>query len=264
MSIKYTPSFNKQISSTVGAYNKRVKRLMAKYPTSRRVPPLVSVKGLKTAYSNRKDLIAKLNQLESFNEKSLNQVVSVSRDNVRTNKYEFKSFLLNQRVARERIQHLIQMNQQRDRQEGRFLPSHRTRSLKAQLKTLERGVADNATYQQYLASRNVASRYTDRREQSDKQFYDNFFDMLWANQQYADLDPEIVQKAQDMLSELSPEQLLELYNREPDISRLVEDYNLYNDTQGATVSELDSIRARVRFENLMDELPALIDKYKRI
>ena len=91
MSIKYTPSFNKKINSVVGAYNKRVRRLQEKFPTSRRVPSQVSVKGLKTAYTKRKDLISKLNQLESFNADSLNQVVSVSRDNVRTNKYEFKS-----------------------------------------------------------------------------------------------------------------------------------------------------------------------------
>lgn len=264
MAIRYTPQFNKKITSDVNAYNKRVARLEAKYPTSRRIPPRVSVKGLKALYSNKKDLMAKLNQLNAFNEKALNQVVSVSKDNVRTNRYEYKSFLLNQKIAKQRIQHLISLNQDKDRQDGRFLPSHRTRSLKAQLRTLEKGGDEKSSYQAYLAARNIASRYTDRREQTDKQFFDNFFDMLWANQQYADLDPELVQKAQDMLSELSPEQLLEMYNREPDISRLVEDYNIYTDTQGATISDVDSIRARVRFENLMDELPALIEKYKKL
>lgn len=206
----------------------------------------------------------KLKQLESFNEEKMNKSVMVSTDNVRTNAFEFESFKLNQKVAKNKIKHLLQLNQAKDKQEGRFLPSHRTRSLKAQLRTLEKGSGNVFSYTSYLASRNIALRYTDRREESDKQFYENFFDMLWSNQIYADLDPDMVQQAHDMFEQLSPEQLLEMYNREPDISRLVEDYHLYTDTQGYSVTDEESFRAKVRFENIMEELPELIKKYSKM
>jgi hypothetical protein len=88
--------------------------------------------------------------------------------------------------------------------------------------------------------------------------------MLWSNQIYAEIDEDLVQQAHDMFEQLTPEQLLELYNREPDVQRLVEDYNLYTDTQGFVITDDEAIRARVRFEALMDELPALIEKYSKL
>ena len=88
--------------------------------------------------------------------------------------------------------------------------------------------------------------------------------MLWSNQIYAEIDEDLVQQAHDMFEQLTPEQLLELYNREPDVQRLVEDYNLYTDTQGYAITDDEAIRARVRFESLMDELPALIEKYSKL
>ena len=263
MAIKYTPEFNRKIRSIVDAYNKRVSRLESKYPNSRRIPPHISVAGLKSNYENRGELISKLKQLESFNEDKFRRVVSVSTDNVRTNEYEYESFKLNKKVAQNKIQHLLDLNIKRDKKEGRFLPSHRTRSLRAQLKTLEKTNGKKFSYQSFLAARNIASRYSDRREESDKQFYENFFDMLWANQQYSELDADLVQQAHDMFEQLTPEQLLELYNSEPDVSRLVEDYHLYTDTQGYAITDEEAVRARVRFEMLMEELPDLIEKYKK-
>lgn len=263
MAIKYTPKFNKEIRRILKNYNAKVTRLEEKFPTSRRIPPHISASGLKNNYENRGDLITKLKQLESFNQSKMSETVSITSQNIKTNKYEYESFLLNKSVARKRIQHLYDLNRERDRSDGRFLPSHRTRALKAQLRTLDRASSSNFGYQAYLAARNLASRYTDRREESDKQFYENFFDMLWANQQYAELDEDMVEKAHDMFESLSPEQLLEMYNREPDVHRLVEDYNLYSDTQGYSLTDEEVIRARIRFESLFDELPELIKKYSK-
>lgn len=264
MAIKYTPQFNNKIRRILKNYNAKVTRMESKYPTSRNIPPHISVQGLKNNYQNRGDLIKKLNQLESFSQDKMSQTVSVSSANVSTNRYAHESYLLNKKVAEQKIQHLIDLNRAKDKQEGRFLPSHRTRSLMSNLKTLKLTNKKKYSYQSYLASRNVASRYTDRREETDRQFFENFFDMLWANQQYSDIDPDLVQQAQDMMEQLTPEQLLEMYNREPDVSRLVEDYNLYTDTQGFSVTDEEAIRSRIRFENLMEELPALIAKYIKI
>ena len=55
-----------------------------------------------------------------------------------------------------------------------------------------------------------------------------------------------------------------MYNSESDISRLVEDYHLYTDSEGYVISDEEVIRARIRLENLHDILPALIEKYKKL
>lgn len=264
MPINYTPKFNRYIRKVLDNYNKKVARLESKYPTSRSTPPHITARGLKNNYENKGELIAKLKQLESFSQKAMQQKISVSKDNVQTSAYNYKSYLLNKKVAENKIQHLLELNRARDKQEGRIFGSHRTRSLEANLRTLQLTNKPKFSYQNFLASQNVASRYTDRREETDKQFYENFFDMLWSNQIYAEIDEDLVQQAHDMFEQLTPEQLLELYNREPDVQRLVEDYNLYTDTQGYAITDDEAIRARIRFESLMDELPALIEKYSKL
>jgi hypothetical protein len=264
MPINYTPKFNKKIRQILHNYNRKVARLESKYPNSRSIPPHITASGLKNNYENKGELVAKLKQLESFSQKAMQQKVSVSKENVQTSAYNYKSYLLNKKVAERKIEHLLELNRAKDKQEGRIFGSHRTRSLEANLRTLQLTNKKHFSYQSFLASQNMASRYTDRREETDKQFYENFFDMLWANQIYAEIDEDLVQQAHDMLEKLTPEQLLELYNREPDVQRLVEDYNLYTDTQGYSLTDDEAVRARVRFEALMDELPLLVEKYSKL
>ena len=261
MAIRFTPEYNKKIRSEVNAFNKRVGRLQKKYGT-RKVARPVSVKGLKEAYTTRADLDRKLKLLHNYNEQTMDDKIMVTSENIRTNKYEWETFKLNYKVGRMNIQHALETSRDVDKKEGRFLPSQRTRSLKAQLNNLEKG--KNGSYKQYLVARKIASRYSDQREKTNQTFYANFFDMLWANQEYADIDADLVQNAHDMLESLSPEQLLELYNNEPDIMRLVEDYHLYHDTAGEALTETEAVRARVRFEQLYEELPDLIAKYKKM
>lgn len=264
MSINYTPEFNRNIRRILKNYNAKVARMESKYPNSRNTPPRITARGLKNNYENKGELISKLKQLETFSQDAMKKKVSISNDGVQTSSYNYKSYLLNKKVAERKIEHLLELNRARDKQEGKIFGSHRTRSLEANLRTLRLTNKPRFSYKNFLASRNVASRYTDRREETDKQFYENFFDMLWSNQIYADIDEDMVQQAHDMFEQLTPEQLLELYNREPDVQRLVEDYNLYVDTQGYVITDDEAIRARVRFESLMDELPELIEKYSKL
>ena len=261
MAIKYTKAYNAKIKSIVGAYNKRVKRLQKKYG-SRRVAKPISIKGLKEAYTSKTDLDRKLKLMAGYKAGTMNAKIRATKEDVRTNKYEWESFQLSSKVADKKIEKLLKSSREMDKKEGRFLPSHRTISLKTQLKNLHRGM--NGSYNSYIKARTIASRYAEHRSETDNIFYENFFDMLWANQEYADIDPDQVQKAHDMFEELSPEQLLELYNNEPDVSRMVEDYHLYKATSGEAMTDTEAVRARIRFENLMDELPLLIKKYKKM
>ena len=264
MAINYTPEFNKEIRRILSNYNKKISRIQAKNPKARNIPPKITSAGLKSAYQNRGDLIRKLKQLESFSQEKMKKTVSVSSANYKVNQYKYDSYLLNKKVAKQKISHLLELNQKKDKKEGRFLPSHRTRSLKANLKTLNSTDKNKYSLSSLLSSMKIASRYSEGREESDRQFYENFFDMLWANQVYADIDEDLVQQAHDMFEKLTPEQLLELYNSEPDVQRLVEDYNLYIDTQGYSMTDEEAVRARVRFEMIMDELPELIAKYSKL
>lgn len=264
MAKDFTPEFNKRIRQVAKSFNAKVDRQQAKTPSAK-LPSKVTIKGLKDAYPSQRALETKLKLLESYNTDKMNQVLEVGRDKVNISRYEYESFLLNRKVAKKKIQKLLEKNVAKDKSEGRFIPSGRTRRLRAELHTLEASEGSSIRgIKKYLGASRVASRYSDKREQTDRQFYENFFDMLWADQLYAELDPDLVQEVHDMIEQLTPEQLLEMYNSEPDISRLVEDYHLYTDSEGFLITDEEVIRARIRLENLHDILPALIEKYKKM
>lgn len=265
MAKSFTPEFNKRIRKVVDSFNNKVERQQAKAPTSTSIPSKVTVKGLKDAYPSQRAMEQKLKLLEAYNTAKMNAVIKVGREKVDVSRYEYESFLLNKKVAKKRLQRLIDKNIAKDKAEGRFLASHRTRSLKAQLHTIETTERNIFSAKNFFAASRVAGRYSDKREQMNQQFFENFFDMLWSNQIYAELDPDLVQEIHDMIEQnLTPEQLLEMYNSEPEISRLVEDYHLYTDSEGFAISDEEVYRARARLENLHDILPALIEKYSKL
>jgi hypothetical protein len=267
MAIKYTPELNKEIRRIVGNYNKRVKRLYRKSPTQRNLPPLVKASEIKKLYETKSDLKQRLKLLNSFNKSSLNTTQQVTPAGDRINAYRYQTAMLNYKIALNRINEKLNVNKRLDREAGRIIPSARTRALMAEKRTITRAITDNGditNINKFRGALRVTERYTDRRAESDKQFYDNFFDMLWSDQNFAELDPDLVQSIQERLQELSPEQLLEAYNNEPILSSIVEDYNKYVDTAGKSITDDEVYRSRVRLEMLDESLDSIISKYSKM
>lgn len=266
MAIKYTPELNKEIRRIVYNYNRRVQRAMARYPKSKNLPPLIRTADIKNLYENKGQLRQRLNLLQSFNATKLNETSKITADGSRFNTYRYKTGILNSKVALNKINQKLETARRLDREAGRVIPSQRTRALLAEKRTITRAISDNGKItnpKKFLGALRVTERYTDRRSETNQQFYENFFDMLWGDQVYADLDEDLVQSIHDRLEQLSPEQLLEAYNNEPLLSSIVEDYNKYVDTQGYAINDEEEIRSRVRLEMLDEALPEIIEKYSK-
>ena len=234
-------------------YNKRVRRGTIKAPTLR-------LRDLRKVYTDPKDLNRKLKILKSFSAKNLSKKVSVTKENVFIPKHKLESYELSKKYAEEIILDKIAKSEAIDKKQGRIFAGQRTRRLRSDLKTLSL----SKTYNQLMASMRTAQRYTDTRPESDQQFYLNFFEMMWSNQDKTGADYDVMVEIETELGKLTPEQLLEAYNNEPSLSRMVEDYHKYEETNGDALTDQEKIRSRIRLEMLKDELPAIIEKYSKL
>ena len=266
MAKNYTPEFNKQIRRIVYNYNRRVERLMDKYPYNSpyntKIPPLIRTPDLKNTFETKGLLVRKLKQLESFNEDKMFKTVTLS-PRVKIPKYEYESYLIDKDLANRKIAQMLAQSRKRDKMDKRLLPSQRTRRLVAEQKTLNKNRINNMI-NDFFSSKKVADRYGSKREKTNQQFFENFFDMLWSNVAYTNADEDLVQNIHDMIEwNLSPEQVLQMYNNEPLVNGIVEDYHKYTDMTGLVASDEEIERYNDRLQMLYDALPELIEKYKK-
>ena len=262
MAIRYDKSFNKQIRRIVNNFNRKVQRAESK--GIKNTPSTIKVSELKLNYKNRYELKRRLNQLNKFNLKEAQKTVRVGTDNLKMNRWQYDTYKSNQKYTVNKINQYIQRQEDIDRLNKRILPSERTRQLKSNLKALQKAAKPGATASQIKRASAIAKRYNENRAESDEIFRDNFFDMLWANSSFYELDENTVQRIQDELSQLEPDQLLELYNNEPYIKTIVEGYHTAKMTSGQSISQSESDRFQAMMEQLEDNLPYLIDKYSKI
>lgn len=260
MAIRYNPELNSKIRRIVKNYNAKVDRANA--AELKRVPDRLTTKQLKSAYKTRADLERRLNQLAKFNMEKTKDIVKVGAENMRLSRWEWESLNKNRYTTIRKVE--AELNRQRkvDRMRRRILPSEHTRQLKTTLKALKVQPA-TASFKQLRKLKAIVDRYGERRVETDQQFYENFFDMLWSSVPYVDADEETIQFIHDTLEQLTPQQLLDMYHNEQDIKDIVEDYNKYIDTQGYAIDDAEAESKNQALEDLADILPALVEKYKK-
>lgn len=260
MGIRYTPELNSKIRRVVKNYNAKVDRANA--AELKRVPDRLTTKQLKSSYKTRAELERRLDQLSKFNMEKTKDIVKVGADNMRLSRWEWESLNKNRYSTIRKVEAELARQRKVDRMRRRILPSEHTRQLKTTLKALKVQPA-NASFKQLRKLKAIVDRYGERRVETDQQFYENFFDMLWSSVPYVDADEETIQFIHDTLEQLTPQQLLDMYHNEQDIKDIVEDYNKYIDTQGYAIDDNEAESKNQALEDLADILPALVEKYKK-
>lgn len=260
MGIRYNKALNEKIRRTVKNFNAKVARAEAKGINT--VPDKISTRGLKDAYVLRSDLERRLKQLETFNIQKTQNIFRVGNDFVKMSEWDYETMMRNRSATLRKVGAELKRQKKLDRLNKRILASERTRQLKRTIKSLKI-TPTAATASQIRRMGNIIRRYNEGRAETDAQFYENFFDMLWSSVPYVDADEDTVQEIHDQLEKLTPSQLLELFNNEPLVKDIVEDYNKYIDTQGYAITDKESARKNMALENLKEALPYLIEKYSK-
>jgi len=260
MGIRYNKAYNQKIRNIVKNFNAKVARAEAK--GMKNIPDKISTKGLKDAYVVRSDLDRRLKQLENFTIEKTKNIYRVGSDYTRMTEWEYETMMRNRAATIRKVGAELKRQKQLDRMNKRIIASERTRQLKRTLKTLKT-VPTVATAGQIKRMGTIIRRYNEGRAETDAQFYENFFDMLWSSVPYVDADEDMIQSIHDQLEQLTPAQLLELYHNEPLVQDIVMDYNKYMDTQGYAITDKEVMRKNIALENLYDALPHLVEKYSK-
>lgn len=263
MAQQYSPQFNKWLKRKVENYNRR-RATAAKKGDNENLPNAVKVKDLKSYYGNNEAAIRqRIKQLDAFNSKEFTQTMTVGKYSTKVNKYRYQRYLENKEHALAELTTAIDRQKRLDRNKGLRLPSDYTAELIARKRTIEKGTSATATKKQINAAMNYALRWTEHRLETDEQFYTNFNTMFFSQTDKVGVDPDLIDKMQAQFRELDPDELLELFENEPDVNRIVHNYNLTKDTEGNYLTKREIKTERKDIEELADVLPDLVKKYKR-
>lgn len=260
MGIRFDKAYNEKIRRSVKNFNAKVARAEAR--GLKNVPEKITTAGVKDAYQTRADLDRRLKQLDNYNIQKTQTIYRVGEDLMRMNQWDYENLIRNKSATIRKVEAELNRQKKLDSMNKRIIPSERTRYLRRSIKNLKIDPT-NASAAQLKRMGVIIRRYNEGRAETDAQFYENFFDMLWSSVPYVDADEEMVQQIHDMLEQLSPSQLLELYHNEQLVKNIVEDYNKYIDTQGYAITDKEADRKNETLQNLYDALPRLVEKYSK-
>lgn len=223
MAIRWDKKYTKQVQRVVSNFNKRVgyqESYGAQY-----LPEKASMSYIRDVFSSRRDLNRYLRQLERFNAKSA-QVVKVGYENKKMTAWERQNLIGNRASARAKIRKA--MAQTRARQGTRLREFERGESyltMKSELKRLSRPLSE-LSGKQVESNQRIATKYREIAKRN-RIFKKNFKEMLLKDSIQAKSDAAQTGRIMEMIDQLEPDELLDLYNDDPNIRYIVEHYHLY-------------------------------------
>lgn len=253
---KRTAEYGKEV---VKNYNKRVKYYAQK---GYEAPSPVRWSDMTKYYKgNEKALRSRLRDLKQYNRKNATETMSVGKYGVKVNKYLYKSLMLNKDDIIKQINRDIKKSEYRDKAEGFRLPSERTRELIARKETIQYGTRPTSTKVQLYAAMRRVKYYTEQRLNMDEQFYINFMEMFTTQAELSNTPPEVLYNIEQQFRRLTPQDLLELFETEPDIKQIVNNYNLAKEGGEDFMTKSEQRLERNKFKELSEYLPTLVTNY---
>lgn len=272
----------KKIKTEVKRYNDRIRYYRKR---GYKVPDTTSYSEIAAFYGdNTYALNARLRQLKDYTYKNAKETVKVGKYNVNVNKYDYQKFEDNAHFAIGSLSEQIRLAKIRDRKNGYGLPSEYTQELIARQKTIKQGLSNKATKTQLQAAMKQTNYYTENRMRTNEQFYQNFIEMYKEQMRIVKVPKGTQNKIENYFRKLSPEELLELYESEPDVKNVLMWYkitkatggkNLHNIEREAGQSTAEALEPylrgekkmaaeleREKFKELADYLPQLVKKYQ--
>lgn len=269
-----------KIKTEVKRYNDRVRYYRKK---GLNVPPTTSFSEIAAFYgSNTQALNRRLKQLKEYTYQNAKSNIKVGKYNV--NKYNYQRFQENAPIALGSLSEQIRLAKIRDRNNGFGLPSEYTQELMSRQKTIKKGLSGKATKVQMEAAIKQANYYTENRLRTDEQFYQNFIQMYKEQMRLVGVPQSVQNKIERNFRKLSPDELLTMYESEPDIKNVLMWYKVTKATGGKNLHYMerqDDMSAaeiiepymtgekktaatleKEKFIEMSDYLPTAVKKYK--
>lgn len=227
MAIRYDSQLKAEIRKTVKAFNAKIRRLEQKGVSAALLPESVSSKDIQKGFENRKDLRSRLKQLNEFTSAGI--VEESEGGLLGTNMlFEYRQGEANKAVRQLRKEY--QDTQTIDTRYPMMLGEYGS-NLKAKMDYLSRDVRKMDIRQIQIFNKNLLT--PEQKILKDETFYNNFEKMLFYNAYRGDIDFTFIEN----IRQLTPQQLLELYNTNPAFKMIVEGYLRLRQESGYDVDE---------------------------
>lgn len=260
--MKYTKEQNLELRKAVANFNKKRKRLEQKGVSPSLLPSKASVKALKLAYDNKRDLNSRLNQLSKF----------TARGSIRENQKGIQGtdelFKYRQQELNKRKQSVSQklVRLKRTKTPYKSVKEDAELNLKAREKYLDKDIEQVDLNTLQKLNKNALSR--EELAVMDERYYNNVFKMFYQEAQYANYDAGKRKAIENELRKLSPQQLVELTETDPIVKSIVEQYEGSKKEAKTVESKLfntnilnETLTLGNKLDALYDALPAIKSKY---
>ena len=260
--MKYTKEQNLELRKAVANFNKKRKRLEQKGVSPSLLPSKASVKALKLAYDNKRDLNRRLEQLNKFT--SAGEV----RENLKGIQGTNELFKYRQKEINKRRQ---SVSRQLSKVKRTKLPYKSVKedaelNLQAREKYLDKDIETIDLNTLQRLNQNALNK--EDLAVMDERYYNNIFKMLYQETQYSDYDKSKYRAIEKELRKLTPSQLVELTETDPIVKQIVEQCE-GSKKEAKTVNQelynVDLLRETVtmgsKLDALYEALPVIKDKY---
>lgn len=214
---KFNPAFNSEIYRTVKSFNQKAKRAEAR--GVKNTPDIVSIAKLKARYQTEEDMKVELARLRKFN----NNPSALNRVNLgyESSTTEWELGYIKDSLSDVKDMYDIMIKAAKDR----VKTNPNDYSVKQQLANLEvrRQYLDRNIYDLTRSELKTFKRYIGKYQDygtRDAQFQNTFMDALDAVMESSNADTATLSRIRNQLSELTPEEFMELYNSSPELRDL--------------------------------------------
>ena len=235
MAIRYDSQLRSEIRRTVKAFNAKVRRLEAKGVSSALLPDSVSSKELQAGFNNRQDLRNRLQQLQEFT--SAGETYQSEGGLIGTNKlFMYRKGEANKAIKEINKEYLknLKIDTRYPMMQGEYV-----NNLKSKMDYLSRDIEKMDVRQVNIFNKNLLT--PEERNAKNEQFYNSYIKMLFYDAYRGSIDPATMRNLTDLVYQLSPQKLLELYHTDPAIRGIADKYMQYK-MQNGNVSD-DEVQA---------------------
>ena len=242
MAIRYDKQLKNEIYKAVRAFNAKVTRLEKKGVSAALLPDRISTKSIKANFDTRRTLRTHLKALQEFTSKG-QTYKSEGGVTGTTALFQYTTKRANKAVTslKRELKNLGEMKTSYP-----MMKSDSMRTLEAKINYLQRDIykLDIRQVNAFITNTEITSKAREK----NAIFYKNFKQMLFQVAYREDID---VTEISDLIEELPPEKLLELYRTEPSFKNITEKYEAYKDKDVASAPASEAEESYAAMKNVL-------------
>lgn len=249
--MKYTPEMNRELRRAVQNFNKKRKTLEEKGVSASLLPTKASVRSLKLAYDNKRDLNRRLKQMRTFTARG---EVRSNTKNVRGTSalFEYRQKDINKARTRQ-IQHAKRIASKSVKYQS--VRDEALLNTQAKIKYLDKDIEEIDVKTLQRLNKNALTKEENARR--NETFYNSYFKMLYIEAGQSDFDYDKAKSIENELRKLTPQQLLELRETDSTVA-VVTDQFVDSDTK---LSKKGAVKLANKLDALYEALPEIKGKY---